>query len=172
MVVEMINYDIEALDYIAKIADGGMRDAITLMDKCLAFSDNLTLENVVKAIGTTDYDMMFDLNDYIFDKKIADMLQVINEIYMSGRDLKQFIKLYMSFILDICKYAVTESYEFIQIPQTYDDVLSQYGDYEYSICHKLLSTLIQLNADIKWETSPRVTVESTLMLICMREDDE
>lgn len=172
----MNEYNIKNLesgcDYIAKIADGGMRDAITLMDKCLAFSDNLTLENVVKAIGTTDYDMMFDLNDYIFDKKMADMLQVINEIYMSGRDLKQFIKLYMSFILDICKYAVTESYEFIQIPQTYDDVLSQYGDYEYSICHKLLSTLIQLNADIKWETSPRVTVESTLMLICMREDDE
>ena len=38
---------VEAVEYIAKIADGGMRDAITLLDKCLAFSKDLTLENVL-----------------------------------------------------------------------------------------------------------------------------
>ena len=47
-------YEIEALEYIAKLADGGCRDAITMLDKCLAYSKDLTLDNVVKALGTTD----------------------------------------------------------------------------------------------------------------------
>jgi len=51
-----IKYDSDALEYIAKIADGGMRDAITLMDKALSYSLDLTLENVVKALGVTNYD--------------------------------------------------------------------------------------------------------------------
>ena len=60
-------YEIEALEYIAKLADGGCRDAITMLDKCLAYPKDLTLENVVKALGTTDYDTMFKLTDYLID---------------------------------------------------------------------------------------------------------
>ena len=42
-------WDKEALEYIIKIADGGMRDAITLLDKCLSYSGDITVENVVNA---------------------------------------------------------------------------------------------------------------------------
>ena len=58
---EFTNIDPAALDYIAKIADGGMRDAITMMDKCLSFSSTLSLENVVKTIGVADNETMIDM---------------------------------------------------------------------------------------------------------------
>ena len=69
--------DADALEYISKIADGGMRDAITLMDKCLSYSNELTLDNVVKALGVTDYDTMFKLNDSFFDDDKAKMIEII-----------------------------------------------------------------------------------------------
>lgn len=53
--VSNIHYDLDAIEYIAKVSNGGMRDAITLMDKCLSLSDVLTLENVLKTIGAEDY---------------------------------------------------------------------------------------------------------------------
>jgi len=73
-------HDCDAVEYLAKLADGGMRDAITLMDKCLAYSKDLTLENVVKALGTTDYDTMFKLTDYLIDNKVKLSLALIEDI--------------------------------------------------------------------------------------------
>jgi S1-C subfamily serine protease len=54
-------YDTDAISYIAKLSNGGMRDAITLMDKCLSLDNNLTLENVLSVVGTGSYDTLFNM---------------------------------------------------------------------------------------------------------------
>lgn len=159
-----ILYDDDALEYIAKIADGGMRDAITLLDKCVAFSSSVILENVVEALGTTDYETLFHLTDSIIDGKVDEVIKIVEGIHMSGKDLKQFIKTYISFILDVCKYEVTGSFKYLQLPNLYEDRLKQYSPTDVEFCQSLLDTLVKLNADIKWETSPKVMIESTLML--------
>lgn len=159
-------YDEESLDYIAKIADGGMRDAITLMDKCLAFSPSLTIQNVISALGTVDYHVMFDLSDAIFDKKADRIIEIIETIHRSGKDLKQFIKQYMNFLLDVCKYSSLNSFEFLQIPITYKTELSSYDSYEFDVSRKLLGDMIRLNADIKWDTTPKPMIEATLIMEC------
>jgi DNA polymerase-3 subunit gamma/tau len=161
----------EAVTYIAKLAEGGMRDSLTMLDKCLAYSDDLTLENVVKALGTADYDTMFALTNALFDKDTKKMIDIIENVHMSGIDLKQFVKQYTNFILDINKYGVTGSFDYIQIPATEENKkeLSSYGAYEYDVASSLLSVLVKLNADIKWETSPKASVEATLMLECIKE---
>ena len=161
-----ITYEIEALEYLSKLADGGMRDAITLLDKCLAYSTNLSIENVVKALGTVDYETMFHLTDAIYNKDNAEVLKVIDDVHMSGKDLKQFVKTYTNFILDICKYKIIGNFEFIEIPSMYKYRLDSYksescADDTFS---NLLSTLVKLNADVKWETSPKPVIQSTLLL--------
>ena len=167
----MIKYDMDAIDYIAKIADGGMRDAITLMDKCLAYSNYLTLENVIKALGVIDYDVMFNITDAIADRQPKVIIKLIDSIYKQGKDLKLFIRNYAEFILDLCKYNLTKSYEFIKIPSLYNEYLTRYGNYEFQVCNRLLSTLVKLNADIKWETNPKALIEATLMLEVADEQD-
>ena len=154
----------DAIDYIAKIADGGMRDAITLLDKCLAFKNILTLEDVVAALGTTDYDTLFRLTEAMLNKAVDEVVRIIEEIHMSGKDLKQFVKTYIAFILDVCKFDVTSSFQYLQMPSTYEEKLSKYSADDVEFCQDLLTALIKLNADIKWETSPKVMIESTLML--------
>lgn len=149
-----------AIEYIAKLADGGMRDAITLMDKCLSYSTELTVENVVKALGVANYDIMFSLLDSLIESKTSLCLEQIDSIYKSGIEMKQFIKTFTEFVLDICKYGLTKDFGLIKIPNIYKSELDAYGDYEYSRAKDLLSILIELNAEIKWETSPKYNIEA------------
>lgn len=164
-----ITYDIEALGYIAKLADGGMRDAITLLDKCLSFSPDINVENVVQALGTVDYQVMFDLTNAIIDMESDKAVIIIEEAHRSGIDLKQFMKQYSYFILDAYKYCLLGDFEYLQIPSTYSDILHSWDDETYDFLKELLDEVIKLNADIKWEPNPKPLIEATIILLCQEE---
>ena len=161
-----IDWEATAVDYIAKLADGGMRDAITLMDKCLAYSSKLTVENVVSALGTVDYDTMISLTSAIIVAKDgAEVIRIIENVHRSGKDLKQFIKTYMNFMLDVNKYGCLRSFDYLEIPVTHQDDIEYIAQYK-SECKKLLGTIIKLNADVKWDTAPKSMIEATLLMEC------
>ena len=152
----------EAVEYIAKIADGGMRDAISLMDKCLAYSKELTLENVIKALGTVDYSVMFELLDAIISSQISTIVTIISDIYYKGKDLKLFMKQFAQAVLDISIYTVTKTTKYTQIPNIYADKLESYLGVDG--LRSLLSTLVKLNSELRWESSPKSLIEATLIL--------
>ena len=156
----------DGMEYIAKIADGGMRDAITMLDKCLAYSTDLTMDNVLKALGLSDYDTMLDLLKALVKKDAKSVITVINDIHSSGKDLKTFMKSFTNFILDFCKFDVTRSYDFIQIPTSY--AIEVYTDSTYEYCHDLLPVLVRLNELIKWDSTPKSQVEAVLLMECYR----
>lgn len=165
---DSINWYGEALEYIAKIADGGMRDAITLMDKCLAYSTELTLENVVKALGTTDYDTMFELTDLLINCDF-NAIKIIEDLHNSGKDLKQFVRLYMQFVLDANKYVVGCAWEYINIPRldNYETWLKNLScEEESGVILQLLSMLINLNSEIKYSQSPKYDIEAEIVRWC------
>ena len=162
---EGISYKPEAINYIAKLADGGMRDALTMLDKCIAYGE-LTEDNVVKALGVANYDTMFTLNDLLFSKDKLGIITTIENIHKQGLDLKQFIKQYLNFTLDICKYWCCPKFDFIAIPTTYEQELRSYGDYEFNTTMQLLDTLIKLNTEIKWDLAPKAMIQATLLLEC------
>ena len=170
----MNSYTDEALEYIAKIADGGMRDAITLMDKCLAYSTELTLKNVVKALGTTDYDTMFELTDLLVNSDF-NAIKIIEDLHSAGKDLKQFIKLYMQFILDVNKYIVGCDWKYINIPKldNYETMLKNLScKQEAEVVSELLSMLINLNSEIKYSQSVKYDIEAEVMRWCLWSDKD
>ena len=154
----------DAIEYLAKLADGGMRDAITLMDKCLSYSHELTVENVVKALGVANYDVMFSLLDSLIEIKTKSVLEQIDAIYKSGIDIKQFMKTFTEFVLDVCKYGLTKDFELLKIPNIYKPELDSYGDYEYDKARSLLDVLIELNSEIKWDNNPKYSIEAKLFI--------
>lgn len=161
---------IGCLKYLAKLADGGMRDAITLLDKCLAYNTELTMPNILEALGTEDFGIMFELTDSLVCDDVHSTMQVIEQVHMSGKDLKQFIKSYTKFVLDLCKYGITKTFEYIDIPNTYENNLHKYNQCDYDDFSNILHTLIKLNADIKWETYPKSVIEATFLLMCKGYD--
>lgn len=161
-----LNDTLPSLEYIAKIADGGMRDAITLMDKCLAFSKDLTLENVVKALGTTDYDTMFKLTDRLIFKETQQAIAIIEDIYNNGKDLKTFVKQYVQFLLDLSKWGIGCDWKYLQLPRLkeYEQWLKDCDDSIFQIINNWLSVFVNLNSDIKWSQSVKYDIEAVIMI--------
>jgi len=155
----------DALEYIAKIADGGMRDAITLMDKCLAYSTELTLENVVKALGTVDYSVMIELTDAIYQDE-KKLVSIIEDIHGSGKDVKQFVRQYGHFLLDVQKWIIGCDWKYINIPKLpeYETWLNNLMDIQIDRCSELLDTVLKLNADIKYSGTAKLDVEAQLLI--------
>ena len=154
----------EALEYLAKLADGGMRDAITLMDKCLSYNNDLTIDNIVKALGVADYDTMKELTDALWCKPDnAKILDIIEEIHNSGKDLKQFIRQYLNFVLDIKKFIILNEFDYLSIPETEEmsDWLKRHTDYDE--VSDLLDLLIKINSEIKYDGSPKYMIEAMLL---------
>lgn len=154
-------YTPDALDYLAKLADGGMRDAITLMDKCLAFSPCLDMNSVVAALGTADYNTMFDLLSFIQHGEGANIITTIENIHMAGKDLKQFIKQFTDFVLDCIKYQLSGDFSYVSIPTTYRKELDTAATWELSA---IMQTLVTLTSEIKWDTAPKSAIEASLLL--------
>lgn len=162
-----MSWDTEALKYISKIADGGMRDAISLMDKCLSYNIDLTIENVVKALGISDYENLDKLLWGILTENKKETIEIIEKVYNQGKDLKQFIKQFIQFVLDVCKYDIYNSYDYIQIPNTLD--MNNYLSVDYNDLLNILNKIIELQNQIKYEQNPKVLIESQLLLLCKGE---
>lgn len=159
-----LDWDIQAVDLIAKIADGGMRDAITLLDKCLSYSNDLTVQNVINALGVADYDTMFELTAFLSERNITGMLNLITGVYESGMDLKQFIKDYFEFILDLNTYKHTGSMDSIKLPINYETTLKEITSYEWQYIISLLQVLVDLMNEIKWVQNPKSIIIARFML--------
>ena len=155
---------VEAVEYIAKIADGGMRDAITLMDKCLSFSSDLTVENVIKALGVADYNTMFDLNNAFFENDKPKLIKIVSDVYSSGMDLKLFIKTYFEFLLDLNVYCLTKDLAMTKIPDVWVDEMKSYGSHEWSVSNNLLTYITDLQSSIKWEQNPKAVIIAKFIL--------
>ena len=158
---------IEPLKYIAKIADGGMRDAITLLDKCTSYSNTITMNTVVEALGVVDYDTMFALvKALVKDASEEKSIEIINKVYADGKDMKVFIKDFFEFVLDMNIFSVTRNFDYVKIPNEWEDVLTSYFD-ATSIVNNvtdLLDDLVKLNASIKWEQNVKAVVIADFIL--------
>ena len=90
---ENIEVEEKALQYVAKAADGSMRDALSLLDQCIAFylGQKLTYENVLDVLGAVDNEIFSRLTRQIINGDVVSCINLLDEIIMQGRELGQFV---------------------------------------------------------------------------------
>ena len=159
----------QSLEYIAKLADGGMRDAITMLDKCLAYSEELTLDNVMQALGTSNIETMVNLYNAIFTGNIQDIVSIVDSIHAEGKDLKLFIRQFTDYILDINKLYMLGDFTYTKLPNIplISELLEESEEY-FNTSLDLLDELIKLGVAIKWDNSPKSVIEATFISFSRR----
>lgn len=163
-------YDENALQLISKMAEGGLRDAITMLDKVMSLNDKITVESVVRSLGSADYKVFFALTNSIIDCKEDNVIDIIESIYNDGADLKQFIKQYLMFLLDVNKYAIFKNFKYVQIPDIYEkEIKAVVEGVDLKFLKYLLDQINTLNNDIRWEAQVKPIVEMKL-LVLSRDD--
>ena len=164
---EDIVYTEDAIDYIAKVSSGGMRDAITLLDKCLSLSRTLNLENVLKTIGAEDYSTFITFLSALEGNVKVSAVRIIENVYNAGKDVKQFMKDFAKFVLEVEKYALYKNFDYISLPNTLENELEQLiGDSLFDI----MDFVVSLNNQIKWENDPKTLIELEILLYCGKEE--
>lgn len=160
------DWNAEAIEYIAKVSNGGMRDAITLMDKCLSLSPDLTLENVLKTIGGEDYNTFILFLTALQNKEKGTAITTIENVYNAGKDVKQFMKDFAKFILEVEKYALYKNFDYISLPNTLVNELEQLID---DSLFDVMDFVVSLNSQIKWDSDPKTLVELSILIYCGKE---
>ena len=158
-----ISVEEEAINYISRKSDGCLRDAIVTMEKCLAFSNKLTTENVIQALGLSSYDTFIELTDNLVNKDTNAVFELLERSYAQGIDMKQFIKDYLHFVLDVNKYIIMKSFDYVSLPQT-KEIKKMLAEYTIDDMNDLLRLLVELDSEIKWDSSPLYTIQAKLML--------
>lgn len=163
---EDIIYTEDAIDYIAKVSTGGMRDAITLLDKCLSLSRTLNLENVLKTIGAEDYSTFITFLSALTEKEKEISIKVIEDVYNAGKDVKQFMKDFARFVLEVEKYALYKNFDYISLPNTLENELEQIID---DSLFDIMDFVVSLNSQIKWDNDPKTLIELSMLIYCGKE---
>ena len=144
-----ITYTDDAITYIAKLANGGMRDALTTLDKALAFSEDIKIENLELALSLPNFNDYFDLLNAIVRKNNEKIIKMINDVYNSGVNFVKWFEGFHSFLCNIVKYIFLRDISLTMIPSTYEDKISGYGPNHSAWCLQLSNKLVRLIADLK-----------------------
>lgn len=160
------NYE-ESVDYIAKLSEGGMRAAISYLDKCSGYSTDLNINNVLNSLGNYSYDVFFNLINYMIDSNEAEVLKLISNFYDEGNDLKLFVDQFLNFCLDITKYSLFKDCATTRIPSSMEDrlIYSTNFDNPSNYYTYVIDKLLVLKNMLKNDNSPRSTIEILFLQI-------
>lgn len=162
---ESIFIEENALMYIAKIADGHLRDALTMLDKVIAYNEEVTESNVASALGMNSYKDLEALFNSVLNNEETELLKIIDSCHDEGRDLKQLIDDEIGYVLDYVRWTVTHDIESCSCPEFIVENFKNFNARKDNVLH-FLDTLINIKNTIKYDSSPKIIIEAMLLLEC------
>jgi DNA polymerase-3 subunit gamma/tau len=165
---EGVEYELDALNIIALKADGAMRDALSIFDQMVNFSEKkITYQDVIRSLNVLDYDYYFRLTDMFLEGNISGSLLVFNEILQKGFDGHNFIVGLSEHLRDLLVSRDPETTQLLEVGATIrDNYLKQSARTDEEFIYKALE--ICANADVNYRTSrnQKMLVELALVRLC------
>lgn len=163
----------EAIKLIAAHADGGMRDALSILDQCAAIGgDRVTVADVRGTLGLIGHEWVWRLTDAVANRNTVDALLILDELVNLGRDVRQvlteLVQHARSLLLHLAApNAALESY-------TGDtEILSKQGTaFGYARVSAWIALLHEAMNEAKWSTDPRIIAEMALLAACRDASDD
>ena len=163
---EKINISGDGLAAIARIADGALRDAISLLDQCSSgFSGRIEKDDVLRLSGMVQDEFIADFTEALFDQDLSRILNAVEELQMSGRNIRRFLQDFIRTLrnLLVCKLSQDSS----TLPELSDKDLKRLQSLSARISRPALMGLIvrmsALDNDLRWAGDPRTSLEIALI---------
>ena len=158
----------EALRMIALRAEGGMRDALSIMDQCTALSEgNLTKERVQQLLGLIGREWVSKLAGVICKQDSSAVLSMVAELLRDGKDLNQLLSELSAHFRSIMLYQATNSMEAAGVFQEGEEaVIQQSKALSKNQIMGIIRRLHEAMSEVKWSPQPRISVEAVLLELC------
>ena len=170
MKAENIVVEDKAIRYVAKAADGSMRDALSLLDQCIAFhlGEELKYDDVLDVLGAVDIAIFSNMYKTIRENDVARCMNLMEDIIMQGRDLSQFVTDFIWYLRNLLLIKTTRDTDKIEdvIEVSKDNIADMMEDAKEADVDTLMRhirVLSELSNDMKTSTQKRVKAEVTFI---------
>lgn len=163
-----VTYDENALWVIAKAAEGGMRDALSILDQTLSFSDNdITLDNALLVTGSVTKKLLQTYLAQISTSESAQALKTLQDILSEGKDGQRFIEDLISFARDILLFKEAPTTLDIQSTGLTQEDYEQLSDQlSPNYLYAMIDELNAIQQEMKFTTHPDVYLEVLTVKLC------
>lgn len=172
---EGVEAEDKALRYIAKAADGSLRDALSLLDQCIAFyfGQKLSYENVLDVLGAVDTSVYSEMFNNIINSDVTGCTKLISSMLLSGRDLNQFVTEFIWYLrnLLLIKYSGDVDGIIDASAGQLANMKEEAGKISTDLLSRYIYILSELSGQIRYTSQKRVLAEITFIKLCKPQMD-
>ena len=167
---EELDVEDKAVRYIARAADGSMRDALSLLDQCVAFylGERLTYDNVLEVLGAVDTSVFSRLLRHIDQGEFVDAVKLLEEVVIQGRELSQFVTDFIWYMRNLLLVQGSEDLE--DILDISSENLAALKEEAQTIHQgkvmRYIRVFSELSGQIRYSSQKRVLIEVALVKLC------
>ncbi|MBR5596565.1 MAG: DNA polymerase III subunit gamma/tau [Lachnospiraceae bacterium] len=170
MEAEGIAVEEKALRYVAKTADGSMRDALSLLDQCIAFhfGKELTYDKVLDVLGAVDTEVFSKLYRQVLEKNVLGCINLLEDIIMQGRELTQFVSDFSWYMRNLLLVKTSDNMEDVidVSSENLERLKEEAGKTDMETIIRYIRIFSELAAKMKYATQKRILLEVALIKLC------
>ncbi len=166
------HYDIvvqqEALEVIATSADGGMRDALSLLDQAISFADEeVTVNDVLSITGAVSQQFLIDVIAAVKEKDVISALKAVDFLIKEGKDPQRFIEDLIYYFRDMLLYKTAPQLETIlhkaKVSQQFSELATSFT---VNSIYEVIESLNESQQEMKWASHPKIFLELAIVKLC------
>ena len=167
---EGVETEEKAIRYVAKAADGSMRDALSLLDQCIAFylGKKLTYDRVLDVLGAVDTEVFSGLLRKILEKDITGAIGLLEEIVVQGRELGQFVTDFTWYLRNLLLVQSADDMEDVLdiSSENLKALKEEAGMVEPDVLMRFIRACSGLSDQIRYSTQKRILIEIAIIRLC------
>ena len=167
-----VEVDDKALNLIARNADGALRDSLSIFDQCISMGGKtVKYDDVVSILGITTDEYLFKITDAILEGSVQKCISLIDDLVINGKDIFQFIKDFTMHFRNLLVSRMGESaLDILNVShETFEALIKQTKKFSTETILKNINILQAAEADAKWVSQPRITLEMAAIRMCKKE---
>ena len=160
-----------ALMMIAKAAEGGMRDALSILDMCIGYGQKVDDALVQNVLGTSDRSFLFRFSRALAEENASETIRMIDALMRNGKDPGTFARSVSEHLRTLltAKCCGAEIAELFDLSDSVTEDYIQAGkDISTSRLMNMLDMFMQFEADVRYTSSPRIALENVSLKCCLR----
>lgn len=167
---EHIEAEDKALRYIAKSADGSMRDALSLLEQCISyrFGEKLTYEIALEVLGAVDTQVFYQLMQAIQNEQVAEAISTIEEVIIQGRELSQFVTDFTWYLRNLLLIRISDDVqEVLDLSRENLEIMKEQAQAaDAGGLIRYIRIFSELSNQLRYATQKRVMVEIAVVKLC------
>ena len=170
MMEEKVDVEERAIRYVAKAGDGSMRDALSLLDQCIAFhlGETLTYENVLEVLGAVDTEIFSRLLRQIINKDITGAIGTLDALVDEGREMGQMVNDFTWYLRNLLLMQSSDDMEEV-LDMSKENIAALKEEAQLvkpEVLMRYIRIFSELGNQVKYATQKRILIEIAIIKLC------